>query len=55
MSMPLTIKVKVQKVGNSYMITIPEDVRDSLKWEKGQTVEIGLDGDIMTVKKKEAS
>ena len=48
---PLTIKVKIAKMGNSVRMTIPKPVLESLKWMDGDTVEVGIEGNQMTVKK----
>ena len=48
---PLTIKVKIAKMGNSVRMTIPKPVLESLKWMDGDTVEVGIDGDKMIVEK----
>jgi antitoxin component of MazEF toxin-antitoxin module len=49
--MPLTIQVKLNRVGNSLKITVPIEVLRALKWQAGDTLEIGLTDSIMTVKK----
>ena len=53
MSMPFTPKVKLQKVGNSFMITVPPEVLEDLKWERGDIIEIDVKDGSMTAKKKE--
>jgi len=40
--MPLRIKVKVGKVGNSLRITIPKEVAEQLGIEKGDILLVGL-------------
>lgn len=52
--MPLTIQVKLTKIGNSLRITVPKDVARTLNWKEGDILEIGLDNHHMTVKKTEA-
>lgn len=49
--MPLTIQVKLTKIGNSLRITVPKDVARTLDWKEGDILEIGLDNHYMTVKK----
>ena len=49
--MPLTIKVKLGKVGNSLRITIPKPVIETLKWKPGEVLEVGIIKDSMIVKK----
>jgi bifunctional DNA-binding transcriptional regulator/antitoxin component of YhaV-PrlF toxin-antitoxin module len=51
MSLPLTIEVKLTKIGNSLRITVPVEVLRALKWQAGDVLEIGLTDSIMTVKK----
>jgi AbrB family looped-hinge helix DNA binding protein len=51
MLMPLTIKVKLSKIGNSLRMTIPKPVIETLDWKEGDTLEIGVTGSSMTVKK----
>jgi antitoxin component of MazEF toxin-antitoxin module len=46
-----TLKVKIVKMGNSIRMTIPKLVIRALKWEVGDTVEIGVEDDTMIVKK----
>jgi len=49
--MPLTIQVKIVKLGNSLRMTIPKEVARTLNWKAGDILEIGLDNSHMTVKK----
>ena len=51
MKMPLTIKVKVAKMGNSLRMTIPVDVARTLNIKDGDFVEVGVSNDHMIVKK----
>jgi len=53
MNMPLTIQVKLNRVGNSLKMTIPKEVARALNWKSGDILEIGLDNSHMTVKKTE--
>lgn len=48
---PLTIEVKLTKIGNSLRITIPKDVLRALNWKEGDKLEIGLNDSVMIVKK----
>jgi antitoxin component of MazEF toxin-antitoxin module len=52
MNMPLTIEVKLTKIGNSLRITVPIEVVRALKWKEGDILEIGLDNNHMTVRNK---
>lgn len=51
MKMPLTIEVKLTKIGNSLRITVPKDVLRALNWKEGDMLEIGLSDSVMIVKK----
>ena len=51
--MPLTISVKLVKIGNSVRMTIPMPVLKTLNWKEGDTVEVGLSNNSMIVKKVE--
>jgi antitoxin component of MazEF toxin-antitoxin module len=51
MSMPFTPKVKLQKVGNSFMITVPPEVLENLKWNRGDLIEVDVHDGVMTAKK----
>ena len=51
MSMPFTPKVKLQKVGNSFMITVPPEVLQTLGWERGDQIEVDVRDGLMTAKK----
>ena len=53
MNMPLTIKVKLNRVGHSLKITIPVDILRVLNWKEGDFLELGVDNSHMTVKKTE--
>jgi AbrB family looped-hinge helix DNA binding protein len=54
MKMPLTIEVKLTKIGNSLRITVPKDVLRALNWKEGDKLEIGLSDSVMIVKKATA-
>jgi antitoxin component of MazEF toxin-antitoxin module len=51
LKLPLTIQVKIVKVGNSLHMTIPKTIIRALNWEVEDTVEIGAEEDTMIVKK----
>lgn len=51
LKMPLTIRVKVAKMGNSLRMTIPVDVARTLDIKDGDFVEIGITDSQMIVKK----
>ena len=51
MEMPLTIRVKIAKMGNSLRMTIPVDVARALDLNDGDYVEIGITDSFMIVKK----
>ena len=51
MEMPLTIRVKIAKMGNSLRMTIPVDVARALDFKDGDYVEIGITDSSMIVKK----
>ena len=51
--MPLTITVKVVKVGNSLRMMIPKEVVRALDIKEGNTLEVGLDNHSIIVKKTE--
>jgi len=51
--MPLTIQVKIFKLGNSLRMTIPIEVVRALNLKAGDFLEIGLDNSHMTVKRTE--
>ena len=48
---PLTISVKVVKIGNSLRMTIPAPVVKALSIAAGDTLEVGIDDDKMIVEK----
>jgi antitoxin component of MazEF toxin-antitoxin module len=51
--MPLTLEVKLVKLGNSVRMTVPVEVLRALKWSPGDIVQIGIDDSTtMSVKKK---
>lgn len=52
--MPLTIQVKLTKIGNSLRITVPKDALRALNWKEGDILEIGLDNHHMIVKKTQS-
>jgi putative addiction module antidote len=49
--LPLTISVKVVKVGNSLRMTIPREVTTALGIKAGDMLEVGLDDHSIIVKK----
>jgi putative addiction module antidote len=49
--MPLTIDVKLTKIGNSLRITVPKEVLKTLNWKAGDMLEVGLTDHSMIVKK----
>ena len=51
MEMPLTIRVKIAKMGNSLRMTIPVDVARTLELKDGDYVEVGVTDSSMIVKK----
>ena len=51
MYMPLTIKVKLSKIGNSLRMTVPKPVIEELGWKEGDLLEVGITDDSMIVKK----
>jgi antitoxin component of MazEF toxin-antitoxin module len=53
LKMPVPLKVKLSKVGNSLKMTIPRPALWALGWEEGDTLEIDVEEDTMIVKKSE--
>jgi AbrB family looped-hinge helix DNA binding protein len=53
MKMPVKFKLSVMQVGNSLRITIPKEIADHLKLEKGDTVNMWVDNQHIIVEKKE--
>jgi len=51
MYMPLTIKVKLSKIGNSLRMTVPKPVIEELGWKEGDLLEVGITDDSMIVRK----
>jgi len=51
MHMPLTIRVKISKIGNSLRMTIPKPVIQALGWKEGDLLEVGITDDSMIVRK----
>jgi antitoxin component of MazEF toxin-antitoxin module len=49
--MPIKLKVKLSKVGNSLKMTVPKPALWALKWEEGDMLEIDVEEDTMIVKK----
>lgn len=49
--MPFEPKVKLGKVGNSYRVTIPMEMISDLGWKEGDTLRIGMDEEIVTIRK----
>ena len=54
MRMPLTIKVKMSKMGNSMRMTIPKPVLDALGWNEGDLLDVGITNGSMIVKKAQS-
>jgi len=52
-TIPLTIPVKVVKIGNSLRMTIPKPVVEALQIEEGDTLQVGITDGSMIVKKAE--
>lgn len=53
--MPITILVKLTRIGNSLRITVPKDVLRILEWKEGDMLEVGTTDHIMTVKRTRTS
>jgi len=51
MIMPLTIRVKISKIGNSLRMTIPKPVLQTLGWKEGDVLEVGVTNNSMIVRK----
>lgn len=51
--MPLTLRVKLSKMGNSLRMTVPVPVLQALGWEEGDILEVGVTDNSMIVKKAE--
>ena len=51
LKIPLTISVKVVKIGNSLRMTIPKPVAQALELKEGDTVDVGITDSSMIVKK----
>lgn len=49
--MPLEIRVKVVKIGNSLRMTIPKEVAGTMALKPGDILLVGLDDSHMTVRK----
>jgi len=49
--LPLTIKVKIAKMGNSIRMTIPKPVVEALGWADGDIVGVGVEDNKMVVEK----
>lgn len=49
--MPFEPKVKLGKVGNSFKVTIPSEMLQDLGWKEGDILRIGLDNDLITIRK----
>jgi antitoxin component of MazEF toxin-antitoxin module len=39
--MPITILVKLTRIGNSLRLTVPKDVLRILEWKEGDMLEVG--------------
>mgnify|MGYP003681925097 CR=1 FL=1 len=53
--MPLTIPIKVVKIGNSLRMTIPKPVAQVLNIREGDTLRVGITDNTMIVEKSAAS
>jgi len=53
MSLPLTMRVKVAKMGNSLRMTIPVDVARTLDIKDGDYLLVGVTNNHIIVKKEE--
>jgi AbrB family looped-hinge helix DNA binding protein len=51
MGLPLRIRVKVSKMGNSLRITIPVDVVRTLNIQEGDFLEVGVTNDSIIARK----
>ena len=51
MTMPLTIRVKLSRQGNSLRMSVPKPVLDALGWNEGDYLDVGLNDGSMIVKK----
>ena len=49
--MPLTISVKIVKIGNSLRMTIPKPVAQALELREGDILSVGITDSSMIVKK----
>ena len=49
---PITIRVKIAKMGNSVRMTIPKAILETLGWTSGDYVRIGVTDGEMIVKKE---
>jgi len=49
--MPLTIQVKIVKLGNSLRMTIPKEVAKALDLKVGDILDVGLTDSTMIVKR----
>jgi putative addiction module antidote len=52
--LPIELKVKVVKIGNSLRITIPKEVAEALGLRQGDVVYVGLSKARMVVRKAKA-
>ena len=52
--MPLTIPVKVVKIGNSLRMTIPKPVAQALGIKEGDVLDVGLTNGSMMVKRTDS-
>ena len=50
--MALTIPVKVVKIGNSLRVTIPKPIVDALNIKEGDTVDVGVNENIISMKRR---
>ena len=48
----MSLEVRVFRVGNSYVVTIPSQIAKLLDIEKGDTMRVTLDGDRLVYEKE---
>ena len=51
MRVPIPFKVKVVKIGNSLRMTIPKQIADYLKITEGNTLEVTVTDNIISIRK----
>ena len=50
--MPIMFEISVVKVGGSLRMTIPKEIADAMKIDKGDKLEVTMNNGQMVVKKK---